>query len=148
MFFSVKKEISHRMDNVDPYTVIKSKKTQNAFNLKLKLGNPQMLEIKTKTRVTEMIVLTLGCVRHRSHHKTENELLKSQELGKESIWQEKGVRLELLHSLEPLKCYLTCEKRTRNSFHEFVEIGSLMFDKALAGKNFTSGNRNPKELTN
>ena len=107
-----------------------------------------MLEIKTKTRVTEMIVLTLGCVRHRSHHKTENELLKSQELGKESIWQEKGVRLELLHSLEPLKCYLTCEKRTRNSFHEFVEIGSLMFDKALAGKNFTSGNRNPKELTN
>lgn len=148
MFFSVKKEISHRMDNVDPYTVIKSKKTQNAFNLKLKLGNPQMLEIKTKTRVTEMIVLTLGCVRHRSHHKTENELLKSQELGKESIWQEKGVRLELLHSLEPLKCYLTCEKRTRNSFHEFVEIGSLMFDKALAGKNFTSGNRNPKELRN
>lgn len=54
MFFSVKKEISHRMDNVDPYTVIKSKKTQNAFNLKL--GNPQLLEIKTKTRVTETIV--------------------------------------------------------------------------------------------
>ena len=56
MFFSVKMEISHRMDNVDPYTVIKSKKTQNAFNLKLKLGNPQLLEIKTKTRVTETIV--------------------------------------------------------------------------------------------
>lgn len=54
MFFSVKKEISHRMDNVDPYTVIKSKKTQNVLYLKLKLGNPQML--KTKTRVTEMIV--------------------------------------------------------------------------------------------
>ena len=54
MFFSVKKEISHRMDNVDPYTVIKSKKTQNVLYLKLKLGNPQML--KTKTRVTETIV--------------------------------------------------------------------------------------------
>ena len=25
MFFSVKKEISHRIDNVDPYTVTKSK---------------------------------------------------------------------------------------------------------------------------
>ena len=43
MFFSVKKEISYRIDNMDPYTVTKSKKkNQNAFNLKLKLANPQV----------------------------------------------------------------------------------------------------------
>lgn len=41
--------------NVDSLTATKSKKRQNVFNAKLMSRNPQMLEMKTKSRVTEVM---------------------------------------------------------------------------------------------
>lgn len=56
MNFSAKAVTSGRMidkADVDLWTATKLKRHQNVFNVKWRSGNFQMLEIKTKPRVTE-----------------------------------------------------------------------------------------------